>query len=49
MLKICRCRYLKILLYHEDINVANPLTNKMHKIVFFITNWQTYVANTEPN
>ena len=32
-------RLLKILLYHEDVNVANPLTNKMHKIVnFFITN-----------
>lgn len=27
-------RSLKILLYN-DANVANPLTNKMHKIVFF--------------
>ena len=28
-------RSLKILLYYVDVNVANPLTNKMHKIVFF--------------
>ena len=28
-------RSLKILLYYDDVNVANPLTNKMHKIGFF--------------
>ena len=28
-------RSLKILLYFDDVNVANPLTNKMHKIGFF--------------
>ena len=28
-------RSLKILLYYNDVNVANPLTNKMHKIGFF--------------
>lgn len=28
-------RSLKILLYYDDVNVVNPLTNKMHKIGFF--------------
>ena len=28
-------RSLKILLYYDDVNVVNPLTNKVHKIGFF--------------
>ena len=28
-------RSLKILLYYDDVNVINPLTNKVHKIGFF--------------